>query len=148
MLQSQDLLSSSFRMVGSIFLNSKITRFQCYRHSLLVLAGVTPGRQLKTSKIIALVPGLQVIIKLNQERNLAQWIWRQFSYFIVIKVWRFLQSVMILNGYLVLYSLGRHSFSTFIIAKSFLLYILQLYLGVGYLVKKNITSLSLLSLLV
>ena len=148
MLQSWDLLSSSSRMVGLIFLNSKITRSQCHRRLLLVLAGITPGRWLRASRIMALVLGLQVIIKLNQERNSVQRTQCQFSCFIIIKVWRFLWSVIILNSYLVPYSLGRYSFSTFIIAKSSLLYILQLYLGAECLIKKNITSLSLLFLLI
>ena len=148
MLQSQDLLSSSFRIVGLIFLNSKITRSQCYRHLLLVLIGITLRRRLRVFKIVALVLGLQVIIKLNQERNSVQWTQYWFSYFIVIKVQRFLWSIMILNSCLVLYSLGRHFFNTFIIVKSSLLYILQLYLGAECLVEKNITSLSLLFLLV
>ena len=148
MLQSWDSLSSSFRIIKLIFLSGKITRSQCCRCLSLALAGITPKKQLRVSRIVALVPGLQVIIKLNQERNLAQQIWYQFSCFIVIKVWRFLQSIIILNSYLVLYSLGCYFFSTFTIAKSSLLYILQLYLGAECLVKKNITNLSLLSLLV
>ena len=147
MFQSWDSLSSSSRIVGSIFLSSKIIWFWCHRHLSSVLADITPGRRLKTSRIIALVLGLQVIIKLNWKRNLVQQTQYQFSYFIIIKVWRFLQSVIILNSYLISYSLEYYFFSTFIIAKSFLLYILQLYLGAEYL-KKNITSLSLLSLLV
>ena len=147
MLQSWDLLSSSSRIVGLTFFGSKTTRSQYRRHSLLVLAGVTPRRRLRASRIIALVLGLQVIIKLNQERNLAQRTQRQFSYFVIIKVQRFLQSVIILNGYLVPYSLGRYSSSALIITRSSLLYILQLYLGAKYLVEKNITSLSLLLLL-
>ena len=148
MLQSWDSLSSSSKIVGSIFLNSKTTRSQYYRYLLLVLAGITPKRQLKVFRIIALVLGLQVIIKLNQERNSVQQIQYQFSCFIIIKVQRFLWSIIILNSYLVPYSLGCHSFSAFIIAKNSLLYILQLYLGVECLVEKNITGLSLLSLLV
>ena len=145
MLQSWDSLSSSFKIIGLIFLSSKTTRSQCYRHSLLALADVTPKKWLKVFKIMALVLGLQVIIKLNQKRNLVQQIWYQFSYFIIIKVWRFLQSIIILNSYLVFYSSGCYSFSVFIIAKNSLLYILQLYLGAEYLAKKNMTSLSLLS---
>ena len=147
MLQFQNSLSSSSRIIGLIFLDNEITRFWCHRYLLLVLAGVTPGRRLKASRIIALVLSLQVI-KLNQKRNLVQQIQYQFSYFIIIKVQRFLQSVIILNSYLVFYSLGYYFFSTFIIAKSSLLYILQLHLRAKYLVKKNITGLSLPSLLV
>ena len=148
MLQFWDLLSSSSKIVGLIFLNSKITQSWCYRHSLLVLADVILKRRLKVSRIVALVLGLQVIIKLNQERNLAQQTQHQFSCFIIIKIWKFLQSVIILNSYSVPYSLGYYSFSTFIIAKSSLLYILQLYLGAEYLVENNMTGLNLLSLLV
>ena len=147
MLQSWDLLNSFFRIIESIFLSGKITRFQCFKHLLLALADITPKKWLKVFRIIALVPGLQVIIKLNQERNSVQWIQYQFSYFIIIKVWRFLWSIIILNSYLVLYSSGRHFFSTFIIAKGSLLYILQLYSGAEYLAKKNATGLSLPSLL-
>ena len=146
-LQSQDSLSSSSRIVGSTFFGSKIIRSQYYRRLLLALAGITPRRRLRASRIIALVLGLQVIIKLNQERNLAQRTQRQFSYFIIIKVQRFLQSVIILNSYLVPYSLGYYSSSALIITRSSLLYILQLYLGAKYLVEKNATSLSLLLLL-
>ena len=148
MLQSWDSFSSFSRIVGSIFLNNKTTRSQCYRHLSSVLVGTTLRRQLKASRIMALILGLQVIIKLNQKRNLAQWTQYQFNYFVIIKVWRFLQSIIILNGYSVPYSLGRHSFSTFTITKSSLLYILQLYSGAECLVKKNVISLSLLSLLV
>ena len=148
MFWSWDSLSSSSRIVGLIFLSSKTTRSQYYRYLLLVLAGTTPRRWLKVSRIIALVLSLQVIIKLNQERNSVQWIWRQFSYFVIIKVWKFLWSIIILNSYSVSYSLGRHSFSIFTIAKSSLLYISQLHLGAEYLVEKNITSLSLPSLLI
>ena len=119
---------------------------QCYKRLLSVLTGVTPRRWLKVFRIIALVLGLQVIIKLNQKRNLAQQTQCQFSCFIIIKVWRFLQSVIILNGYSVPYNLGYYFFNTFTIAKSFLLYILQLYLGVECLAEKNATSLSLLFL--
>ena len=143
MLQSQNSLSSSSRIVGLIFLSSKITRSRCYRHLLLVLADITPRRRLRVSRIIALVLGLQVIIKLNQERNLVQQTQCQFSYFIVIKVWRFLWSIIILNSYSVPYSLGYYSFNTFTIAKSSLLYILQLYSGAEYLVKKNAINLNL-----
>ena len=146
MLCSQDSLSSSSRIVGSTFFSSKITQSQYCRRSLLVLVGITPRRQLRASRIIALVLGLQVIIKLNQKRNLAQRTQRQFNYFIIIKVQRFLQSIIILNSYLVPYSLGRYSSSALTITRSSLLYILQLYLGAKYLVEKNITSLSLLLL--
>ena len=148
MLQSWDSLSSSSKIVGSIFLSGKTTRSQCYRHSLLALAGVIPKKWLKVSRIMALVLSLQVIIKLNQERNSAQQTQCQFSCFIIIKVQRFLWSIIILNSYLVSYSLGYYFFSTFTIAKSSLLYILQLYLGAKCLVEKNTTGLSLLFLLV
>ena len=144
MLQSQDLFSSSSRIVGLTFFGGKITRSWYYRHLLLVLAGITPRRRLRVSRIVALVLGLQVIIKLNQERNLAQQTQRQFNYFIIIKVQKFLQSVIILNGYLVPYSLGRYFSSALTITRSSLLYILQLYLGAKYLAEKNVTSLSLL----
>ncbi len=147
MLQSQDSLSSSSRIVGLTFFSSKTTRSQYRRRSLLALAGITPRRRLRVSRIIALVLGLQVIIKLNQERNLAQRTQRQFSYFIIIKVQRFLQSVIILNSYLVPYSSGHYFSSALIITRSSLLYILQLYLGAKYLVEKNATGLSLLLLL-
>ena len=146
MLWSWDLLSSSSKIVGSTFFSGKITRSRCRRRSLLVLAGATPRRRLRASRIIALVLGLQVITKLNQERNLAQQTQRQFSYFVIIKVQRFLQSVIILNSYLVPYSLGRYSSSALTIARSSLLYILQLYLGAKCLAEKNATSLSLLLL--
>ena len=148
MLQSQDLLSSFSKIVGSIFFSNKTTRSQYCRRLSSVLAGIMLRRWLRVSRIMALVLSLQVIIKLNQERNLVQQTQYQFSCFIIIKVQRFLQSIIILNSYSVFCSLRRHSFSTFIIAKSSLLYILQLYLGVEYLVKKNVTSLSLPFLLV
>ena len=64
-LQFQDLFSSSSKIVKSIFLSSKITRSQCYKYLLSVLAGTTLKRWLRASRIIALVLGLQVIIKLN-----------------------------------------------------------------------------------
>ena len=147
MSQSQDLLSSSSRIVGSTFFGGRTTRSRYCRRLLLVLVGATPRRRLIVSRIVALVLGLQVIIKLNQERNLAQRTQRQFSYFIIIKVQRFLQSIIILNSYLVPYSLGHYSSSALIITRSSLLYILQLYLGAKCLVEKNITSLSLLLLL-
>ena len=147
MLQFQNLLSSSSRIVGLIFFNSKITRSWCYRYLSLILAGIIPRKRLRVFKIIALVLGLQVIIKLNQERNLVQQTQHQFSYFIIIKVQRFLQSIIIVNNYSVFYSSGCYFFNTFIIAKSFLLYISQLYLGAEYLIKKNVTGLSLLFLL-
>ena len=144
---SWDLLSSSSKIIGLTFFGGKITQSRCRRRLLLALVGATPGRRLRASKIVALVLSLQVITKLNQERNSAQQTQRQFNYFIVIKVQRFLQSVIILNSYLVPYSLGRHSFSALTIARSSLLYILQLYLGAKCLAKKNATSLSLLLLL-
>ena len=71
-LQSQNLLSSSSRIIGSTFFSSKIIRSWCRSRLLLVLVGAAPRRRLRAFRIIALVPGLQVIIKLNQERNLAQ----------------------------------------------------------------------------
>ena len=64
-LWSQDLLSSSFRIVGSTFFYGKITRSRCHRYLSLVLAGVMPRRRLRASRIVALVLGLQVITKLN-----------------------------------------------------------------------------------
>ena len=131
MLWSQDSLNSSFRIVGLNFFGSKITWSQYYRRLLLALVGITPKRRLGASRIMALVLGLQVI-KLNQERNLAQRTQCQFNYFVIIKVQRFLQSVIILNSYLVPYSLGRYFFSTLIITRSSLLYILQLYLEAKY----------------
>ena len=147
MLKSWDLLSSSSKIVGLTFFSGKITWSWYYRRLLLASAGITPGRRLRASRIIALVLGLQVIIKLNQKRNLAQRTQRQFSYFVIIKVQRFLQSVIILNSCLVPYSSGRYSSSALTIARSSLLYILQLYLGAKCLAEKNATSLSLLLLL-
>ena len=148
MLQSQDLLSSSSRIVGLTFFSGKITWSWHYRYLLLVLAGITLRRRLRASRIMALVLGLQVIIKLNQERNLAQQTQCWFNYFIIIKVQRFLWSVIISNGCLVPYSLGRYSSSALTIARSSLLYILQLHLGAKCLAEKNMTGLSLLLSLV
>ena len=147
MLWSWDLLSSSFRMVGLTFFSGKTTRSRYYRRLLLALVGVTPRRWLRASRIMALVLGLQVIIKLNWKRNLAQWTQYWFSCFIIIKVQRFLQSIIILNSYLVPCSLGYYFSSALIIARSSLLYILQLYLGAECLTEKNVTGLSLLLLL-
>ena len=65
MLWSWDLLNSLSRIVGITFFGGKTTRFLYYRRLLLVLAGATPRRRLRASGIIALVLGLQVIIKLN-----------------------------------------------------------------------------------
>ena len=147
MLQSWDSLNSFSKIVRSTFFSSKTIQSQCCRRSLLALVGIAPRRRLRASRIIALVLGLQVIIKLNYKRNLAQRTQRQFSCFIIIKVQRFLQSIIILNSYLVPYNLGRYSFSALIIARSSLLYILQLYLKAKHLAEKNATSLSLLLLL-
>ena len=44
--------------------------------------------------------------------------WRGDSCLVVVKVWRFLWSVMILNAYEVPSSSGRHSSRALIIAKS------------------------------
>ena len=70
-LQFQDLLSSLFRIARLTFFCGKTIWSQCYRYLLLILADTTPRRWLRVSKIIAFVLGLQVIIKLNQKRNLA-----------------------------------------------------------------------------
>ena len=70
-LQSQNLLSSSSRIIELTFFSSKIIRSQYYSRLLLILVGVALRRRFRASRIIALVPGLQVIIKLNQKRNLA-----------------------------------------------------------------------------
>ena len=67
-----DLFNSSFKIVGLTFFSSKIIRPWYYRRLLLALAGTTSKRRLRASGIIVLVLGLQVITKLNQERNLAQ----------------------------------------------------------------------------
>ena len=64
-LQSWDLFSSLSRIAELTFFGSKIMRSQCCRYSLLILVGVTPRRQLGAFRIVALVLGLQVIIKLN-----------------------------------------------------------------------------------
>ena len=148
MLWSQDLVSSFFKMAKLIFFNGKIIWFWCCRCSLLILINITPKRQLKISGIVALMLSLQVMIKLNWERNSAQWTRHWFSCFVVIKVQKFLQSVKISNNYLVLQNLKRHFFNIFIITRNSLLYILQLYLKAKCLAKKNATSLSLPFLLV
>jgi len=58
MLWSWDSLSSSSKIIGLTFFSSKTTRSQYYRHSLLALTGATPRRQLRASRIMALVLGL------------------------------------------------------------------------------------------
>jgi len=58
MFWSWDLLSSLSRIIGLTFFGSKITQSQYYKHLLLVLAGTTPKRRLKASKIVVLVLGL------------------------------------------------------------------------------------------
>jgi len=58
MLWSWDSLSSSSRIVGLTFFSSKTMRSWCYRHLLLALAGITPRRRLRASRIMALVLGL------------------------------------------------------------------------------------------
>ena len=102
---------------------------------------------LRALRSVVLLLGLYIIIKLNCERNSAYQTQHWFSCLVVINIYRFLQSVMILNGFLVLYNLKYHSFKALIIAKNFLLQILQLYFGVKYFIKKNATSFYLLLLL-
>ena len=65
MLQSWNLLNSSSRIAGLTFFSGKTTRSLYCRRLLLALVGATPRRQLRVSRIVALVLGLQVIIKLN-----------------------------------------------------------------------------------
>ena len=143
LLKLQDLYSSSSKIIGLTFQGGIITQAQWRRRLLLASLGFIPSSQLRALGSVALLLGLYIITKLNYKRNSTYQTQYQFSCLVVINVYRFLQLVIILNGSLVPYSLGRYSSKALIIAKSSLLQILQLYSSIERFAEKNITSLSL-----
>ena len=143
LLKLRDLYSNSFKIIGLTFQGSIITQAQQQRHLLLVSLGFIPGSWLRALKSVALLPGLYIIIKLNYKRNSVYQTQYQFSCLVVINVYRFLQLIIISNGSLIPYSLGRYFFKALTIAKSSLLQILQLHSGAKCFAEKNITNLNL-----
>ncbi len=143
---SLEIASSSLKVNISNTLGLISSQQQLQSRLLLILQGKYSSFLLRVSSYTFAELGQYTIQKLNQKRNSNYCICYSNSCFIVTNVYKFLQSVTILNRLQALSSSRHYSSSALITIRSSLLQMLQLYSYTKCFTEKNATSRSSLLL--